>query len=162
MREQAIFELVRTIIHQYDDNLVCIKADQNAPAPNGLYASIRVQHDTEDLGSPTKTQTITTEGITTEYIRQLKYQVNINFYRTGALDACNFLLNVHRLESVATQLLLHNVGWGGTSKAHNLSALQSTELEERANITLYLYIGGIVTDKTNYIDNEKFTFKIIS
>ena len=142
----------------YDSTIVCVHADQNAPAPKGLYASIRVLHHMEHLASPYKKQTTTDEGITTEYYKQMRYRLNVNFYRNGALEACEFMLGAHRLESIAALMLKHDIGWGGTTSVRNLSALQSTELEERANIEINLFLTKNIVDKTDYIDSSKFTF----
>jgi hypothetical protein len=160
MSKQELFDFIKFIIQMHDPSIVCVQSDQNAPAPSGLYASIRVFHNMQHLGSPRIIRTNTEDEITTEYNRQMKYTLSIDFFRKGALEACEFMLGAHRLESVAAFMLANNIGYGGSSSVRNLSALQSTEIEERANIEIELYVESKVIDKTNYIDEKKFTFKI--
>jgi hypothetical protein len=158
MNKHEVFLIIQKIIHSYDDKIICIKSDQNAPAPEGLYASVRVDHNSERLAAPTVETVVDNEGLTHTYSKEIMFTVSINFYRTGALDACEYMLSMNDLQSVSELLTANGLGWGGTSNVRNLTALQYSEMEERAQIEVRLYANPTVTDKTGYIDIDKFTF----
>jgi hypothetical protein len=158
MSKHELFLVIQQIIHSHNDKIVCIKSDQNAPAPEGLYASIRVSHNSERLAAPTVETVVDNEDLKHTYSKEVMFTVSINFYRTGALDACEYMLSVNDMQSVHSLLSSKKLGWGGTSNVRNLTALQYSEMEERAQIDVRLYANPTVTDKTGYIDIDKFTF----
>ena len=158
MNKHELFLVIQQIIHNYNSNIICIKSDQNAPAPEGLYASIRVSHNSERLAAPTVKTVVDETGLTHTYSKEVVFTVSINFYRTGALDACEYMLSVNDMQSVNMLLSANKLGWGGTSNVRNLTALQYSEMEERAQIDVRLYANPAVTDKTGYIDIDKFNF----
>jgi hypothetical protein len=164
MTDNEIYTVVLSIITRVTglagDHV--IPADDNEQSPSGAYASIKVGTNRGQRGQANitlKNTDLVTSPIgqvrDVEHIvkAQLTVSVGINFYRTGALENASNLFQANKLPSVSAELFAANLGWNSMSPINNLSALQSRDVEERAQMTLILMYERSVSETTNAIYN---------
>ena len=159
MIKQEIFLMFKQAIANYDETITCIVADQNAPAPNGTYVAIRVFENYKTLSASIPiNKNLPNDLLQTDYIQQVEFTLNIESFRTGAFEVCSHLSRIVDIDSFNFKLHTLNLGWGGTSEVLNLTALQSTEMEERATIKIKLYGNHTITETSTTIDVLKTNF----
>ena len=61
------------------------------------------------------------------------------------------LKECHKLPSVAWDLFKNKIGWGGTEPVNNLTALQASNFEQRAQIVIKLWYETSNIDDVNNI-----------
>lgn len=137
-----------------------IPADDNEEAPAGAYASIKIGASRGQRGqaniSVTNTAPVSSpigNVLDTEHdIKpQLTVDVSINFYRDGSLQNATLLFQANKRPDISALLFAANVGWRNSLPINDLTALQSKEREERAQITITLLYEGSQKVTTNAI-----------
>ncbi len=158
MTNRAVFEAVRAIVVKVTGLSRVYLADQSVKAPAGDYATIRVcqGYQPTALGGVKTKYNKTEQTITTDVFCPVRYDVHVNFYREAAMDYAQLLVNCSRLPSVHETLLRNKLGWGGTDPVQNLTALQSSQQEERAVIVIHLIGEKRLTETVNSIEAASF------
>lgn len=152
MTDVELFQILRPHIMRVTGVPECILADPNAKAPAGEYASVRPRQGISERGQANiYTSDIVGDKVRTEVRSQIIAQCEINFYRGQALRRAELLKECHKLPSVAWDLFKHKVGWGGAEPVNNLTALQASNFEQRAQIIIKLWYETSNVDDINNI-----------
>lgn len=159
MTNLEIFQLLRPIVMTVTGVPECIMADPNAKSPTGAYASIRVRQAIRERGQANVNITNLPETRQVRYdVRaQIICDVSVDFYRGTAMEYAEKLKECHKRPDVPWILMRAGVGWGGTDAVNNLTALQSGNMEQRAQITVRLYYESVDIVDVNNIERVKAT-----
>lgn len=139
MTNEQLFAILRPIIMYVTGVPECILADQNAKSPTGEYASIRPRQTIDQRGQA-HIQTVNKPGnlITTTVRAQVIATATVNFYRGDAMARVERLKECNKRPDVSIDMFKAGVRWLGTAAANNLTALQSVNWEQRAQISIRL------------------------
>lgn len=154
MTNNEIFAILRPIVMTVTGVPECILADPNAQAPAGPYSSIRVRQAIRERGQA-NVRTIDlplTREVRYDIRAQIICDVNIEFWRGNAMEYAEKLKECHKRPDVPWLLYRKGLGWGGTDAVNNLTALQSANFEQRAQITVRLYYEAIDIVDVNRIE----------
>lgn len=142
MTSEQLFDIIRPIILTVTGVPECIMADPNAPAPSGPYAAVRTQQSLAQRGQVNNYQRLIPNGPYTDIEKDARAQViaqcNVNFYRGEAQYLASKLFQANKRPDVQALLFNNKVGWNRTSAGNNLTALQSNNYEQRAQIDIFL------------------------
>lgn len=154
MTSEEIFAVLRPIVMTVTGVPECILADPNALAPVGPYASIRVRQAIRERGQANVkiTDLAATRQVRYDIRAQIICDVSIEFWRGAAMEYAEKLKECHKRPDVPWILLRAGLGWVGTDAVNNLSALQSGNIEQRAQITLRLYYEALDIVDVNRIE----------
>lgn len=140
MNNSEIFAILRPIVMRVTGVPECIMADPNAQSPKGAYCSIRPRQGISERGQANIYTSNQPDNKTrTEVRSQIICRCDINFYRGDALQYAELLKECHKRPDVGWELFKYKIGWGGTDAINNLTALQASNFEQRAQITVRLY-----------------------
>lgn len=141
MNSLEIFKILRPIVMTVTGVPECILADPNAKSPTGPYASIRVRQSIRERGQANiKVSDLPAQRQVRYDVRaQIICDVNIEFWRGEAMQYAEKLKECHKRPDVPWILMRAGLGWGWTDAVNNLTALQSGNFEQRAQIMLHLY-----------------------
>lgn len=152
MTDKEIFLILRPHILRVTGVPECILADPNAQAPTGEYASVRPRQGISERGQANiYTRDIPDNKVRTEVRAQIVASCEVNFYRGRALERAEMLKQCHKRPDVAWDLYRHKIGWGGTEPVNNLTALQASNFEQRAQIVIKLWYEASNIDDVNNI-----------
>ena len=163
MTNEQLFAILRPIIMTVTGVPECILADQNAKSPTGEYASIRPRQSIDQRGQA-HIYPVNKIGdqVTVDVRAQVIATASVNFYRGDAMARVERLKECNKRPDVSMDLFRAKVRWLGTSAANNLTALQSVNWEQRANISIRLgYEVSNINDINNIlsacivVENEK-------
>lgn len=142
MTSEELFDIIRPVILTVTGVPECIMADPNAPAPDGAYASVRTQQGLSQRGQANNYQRLIPNGPWTDVEKDARAQViaqcSVNFYRGDALRFASKLFQANKRPDIQAHLFNNSVGWNRTSAVNNLTALQSDNYEQRAQIDIFL------------------------
>lgn len=163
MTNEQLFAILRPIIMRVTGVPECILADQNAKSPNGEYASIRPRQTISERGQAHLVPTNRPGGLVEVDVRaQIIATATVNFYRGDAMARVERLKECNKRPDVSIDLFKASVRWLGTSAANNLTALQSVNWEQRAQISIRLgYEVSSLSEVNNIlsasiiVENEK-------
>lgn len=153
MTNSELFQILRPHIMTVTGVPECILADPNGPSPDGEYASVRPRQGIRERGQA-NIYTSDRPGnlVRTEVRAQIIADCEINFYRGNALQRAESLKECHKRPDVAWDLFKHKIGWGGTEAVNNLTALQASNFEQRAQIIIHLmYETSSIVDINNIL-----------
>ncbi|MGN8278157.1 phage neck terminator protein [Pseudomonas sp. SMN5] len=140
-----------------------IIGDNGIDAPTGSYCAVRLQNPEQwgqALNSQTNVQALDDpqyEDIIARVATQFTLGFSINFYRAGAVMYAAALCEANKREPVKTILRAAKLGWSRVSPINNLTGLYQAAMEERAQLTLYLYGESIAEDRIQRIYRAGFT-----
>ena len=154
MTNYDIYTVMRQIVMKVTGLKQIYLADQAVQAPSGTYATIRVAQGVQPmaLGTVRRTYDKEKQTVTETVSCPVRYDIPVNFYRAGAMDYAPMLINCSRLSGVHALLLSKRLGWAGSDPVQNLTALQSSEQEERAVIVVHLVGEKKVSEIVNTIE----------
>lgn len=153
MTDEELFKLLRPIIIAATKVSECILSNPNTTAPDGPYCSVQPSKNVVERGQPNvKYENAGTQDVTISVRRQLISEVSINFYRGEARHTARRLKGAHRLPSVHKLLLESKLGWNRTGPVINLTALQSNQMEQRAQISLFIMYEEYDTDDSETVN----------
>lgn len=154
MTNYEIYTVMRQIVMKVTGLKQVYLADQAVQAPSGTYATIRVAQGVQPmaLGTVRRTYDKEKQTVTETVSCPVRYDIPVNFYRAGAMDYAPMLINCSRLSGVHALLLSKRLGWAGSDPVQNLTALQSSEQEERAVIVVHLVGEKKVSQTVNSIE----------
>lgn len=153
MTDSELFLILRPHIMRVTGVPECILADPNTQAPNGEYASVRPTQAVRQRGQANiYTSDRPDNLIRTDVRAQIIADCEVNFYRGSALARARSLIECHKRPDVAWDLFKHKIGWGGTEAVNNLTALQASNFEQRAQIVIKLwYETSSIVDINNIL-----------
>ena len=154
MTSLEIFKILRPILMTVTGVPECIMADPNAQAPTGAYASVRVRQGIRERGQANVriTDVPVTRQVRYDVRAQIICDVSVDFYRGAAMEYAEKLKECHKRPDVPWILMRAGLGWGGTDAVNNLTALQSGNFEQRAQITVRLYYEAVDIVDVNNIE----------
>lgn len=155
MTRLELFKLMRPIIMQATGVPMCILADQNEEAPTGEYCSVEPEASVTERGhSHTHRVGTETKGTVETVIKtQIMTQVEINFYRGDARTRAKRLMNANKRPSISAMLHKGSIGWNRTGPINDLTALQSNQREQRAQVSIYImYVESDEPERHNSIE----------
>jgi hypothetical protein len=140
-----------------------ILADNNTAAPSGSYCAVRLQNP-EQFGQALNSQrNVVAEDdpqymdIITKVATQFTLGFSINFYRSGALMYASAMCEANKREPIKALLRTAKLGWSRVSPINNLTGLYQAAMEERSQLTLYLYGESIAEDRIRRIYRVGFS-----
>lgn len=159
--ELKLYETIRSIVLLATGVNECILADQNAPAPSGAYATIRISDDIKRMN---RTFTTLKEVDSTDSTTQLEHtihkdlmaKVTVNFYRGQALAMARRLVDCTYSPDIQALLYTKEMGIMKFGSVVNTTALQSNQTEQRATIDLDVAYTDTYTTLVNKIDSVDF------
>lgn len=154
MTNLEVYKAVRSIVMKVSGLDRVYLADQADMAPSGAYATIRVSQSfrATAIGGVSSKYNKAARTLTTDVFCPVLYDIAVNFYRGTALDCAQTLINCSRLPSVHEVLLRNKLGWAGNNPVQNLTALQSSQQEERAVIVIHLVGEKRLSETVNTIE----------
>ena len=158
MTNNDIFAALRPHILNVTGVSECILADTNGPSPDGAYASVRPRQSIRERG---QANIIMTDGANDTIVYEIRAQIiascEINFFRGEAMQYAEMLKECHKRPDVCWPLWQAGIGWGGTEPVNNLTALQASNFEQRAQIIVKLLYEAVNTVTVNNILHVPFT-----
>ena len=158
MTNNDIFAALRPHILNVTGVSECILADPNGPSPDGPYASVRPRQSIRERG---QANIIMTDGANDTIAYEIRAQIvascEINFFRGEAMQYAEMLKECHKRPDVCWPLWKAGIGWGGTEPVNNLTALQASNFEQRAQIIVKLLYEAVNTVTVNNILHVPFT-----
>lgn len=158
MTNNDIFAALRPHILNVTGVSECILADPNGPSPDGAYASVRPRQSIRERG---QANIIMTDGANDTIVYEIRAQIvascEINFFRGEAMQYAEMLKECHKRPDVCWPLWQKGIGWGGTEPVNNLTALQASNFEQRAQIIVKLLYEAVNTVTVNNILHVPFT-----
>lgn len=151
LTDVEIFKVLRKIVMQVTGVPECILADTSIDAPKTAYASIRPRASTIERGQANIYQIVRDGTITTIVKSQQVISNDVTFFRGTAKYYAAKIKEAAKLPSVRNLLTLNKMGWAGTTNVQNLTAFQTDKVEERATISINIYIENIISDGFNNI-----------
>lgn len=153
MTNSEIFAILRPIIMRVTGVPECVLADPNAPSPSGPYCAVRPRQGIRERGQANiHTSDIPGEMVRTDVRAQVIASCDVNFYRGEAQMYAERLMQCNKRPDISMELFKAKIGWGGTDAINNLTALQSANYEQRAQITIRLmYEVSDISDINNIL-----------
>lgn len=153
MTREELFDLLRPIILNVTGVPECILADPNAPSPQGEYASLESFQGVTERGQPyLRYANSGTQDVNVQVETNVTVEAVVNFYGgVNPRGRAMALRNAHKIPSNSIALLQAGVGWANTGPINNLSALQSSRVEQRAATSIFLHFTNITADSLNAI-----------
>lgn len=140
-----------------------IIGDPGVGAPTGSYCAVRLQNP-EQFGQALNSQrSVPAEDdpqykdIIAKVATQFTLGFSINFYRSGALMYAGAICEANKREPIKALLRTAKLGWSRVSPINNLTGLYQAAMEERAQLTLYLYGESIAEDRVQRIYRVGFS-----
>jgi hypothetical protein len=134
-----------------------IIGDPGGPSPAGPYCAVRLQ-DPAQFGQANVTQRNVPavddprfEDVIVRVATQFTLGFSINFYRTGAMGYATAISEANKREPIKNILRPAHLGWSRVTAVNNLTGLYQGAMEERAQLTLYLYGESIAEDRVQRI-----------
>lgn len=148
---KAVCQIVETVT-----GVTAFIGDPGVGAPDGTYCAVRVQAE-EGFGQAMKSLEAAGQDFTDITKTQKVVTVSLNFYRDGAMAYAGALREANKRYPVRGILYLAQLGWQRLGPINNLTALLNGNMEERAQVNLYLYAEDTVEDTVNRARKVKFT-----
>lgn len=152
MTNEEIYLIMQPIVTTVTGLSTVILADPDQSAPSGEYAVIRPQASIDERGQANIYQTTaSSDTVTIEVRPQIINEVVVEFYRGGALSYAKSLKEANKRPDISRMLYRAQpqpIGWNRTGNVLNLTALQSKNWEQRAQISIYImyeFMGDPVT-----------------
>ena len=157
MTELEIFNVIRQIVITVTGVPECILADQDAEAPIGEYATVKITPGAEQRGHANMVRSAVTgqQQQNVDVRSQLIASCSVNFYRGNASDRAQRLRQANKRPDISKLLYDNDTGWHRSGPINNLTTLQSSAKESRSQITVYLsyeYSSPVVINSVEQVD----------
>lgn len=140
MTNEELFTILRPHILALTGVPECILYAQNADAPQGEYASVNPRYAIEERGQANIYRKDVPGDLVESDVRpQAMITVAVELFRGEALERAERLFQMGKIETVTWDLFKHKLSIRNTSGVLNLTALQSSNYEQRARIEIYLW-----------------------
>lgn len=156
-----IFRSLSSIIQTVTGVKDVILANPNNPSPSGAYASILIAQSASPTSSGTLKSKVSDDQMNVEITNRypVVWECTINFWRGDAIANASKLVRAQYLPIVSDTLLSKNMGWVNCSDVINLTALQSSNFEQRAQVTIKITTFEEVKQTVNTILSAKISFE---
>lgn len=138
-----------------------IIGDPNAASPSGTYCAVRLDSPVQ-FGQALNSERSVPALDNPDYMdiisvvaTQFTIGFSLNFYRAGAMSLASGICEANKREHICQILRAAGLGWSRVTPINNLTGLYQAAMEERANMTLYLYGQSVVEDRVNRIYRVK-------
>lgn len=160
MTELELFNIIRPIVLLVTGVPECILANPNAESPSGEYAVIEPKSNVTSRGQANivSKDKVGPIDIDVTIKRQLIAQCSVQFYRGAALDYASRLMDCNKRSDVSRMLYQAGVGWNRAGPVNNLKTLQSDNVENRSQISLFLMYEE--TDETSVNSIERIQIQV--
>ena len=140
MNRIDIFQTIRPIIETVTGVSTVVLADPNAPSPSDEYVSVEPKQSISQRGQANihRSTSMTPESVDIDVRAQVMVEVSLNFYRGNARDRAERLLQANKRSDVSAILFKAGLGWNRENAINNLTALQSNNFEQRAQLSIFL------------------------
>ncbi|WP_311514779.1 phage neck terminator protein [Oligella urethralis] len=140
MTNNDIYRALRRAVQIASGVPTVVLAAQNAPSPQGSYASIQIASHTKERGMAFKDYKLLDDGMTFEVTVRSQQEVTctVEFYRDGAKDYAANMLQMDKRDDVVWDLFKVGLNIMSLGPIFDLTALQSHNYEERARVEIYL------------------------
>ena len=165
MTNEELFAKLRPIVMLATGVPECILADQagpgSMPAPKGAYATITPRQSVSERGQANIiARNIPGEQVEVDVRAQIMCSCSVNFYRGQALMYAERLKQANKRPDISMMLFKSGIGWNSTDAINNLTGLYQAAMEERAQLTLYLYGESVAEDRVQRIYRAGFSAQL--
>ena len=161
-------QIVTTVTGLAGDHV--IPAEDNKGAPSGPYASIKVGASRGQRGHAN--QSLKDTDLVTSPIGQVRdvehdirpqvtNDISINFYRGTAGEFASMIFQANKRPDISQLLFQAGIGWRNSGPINDLTALQSKEMEQRAQLTVTVWyeqsqkiVTNAIYSATVSVENE--------
>lgn len=140
-----------------------IIGDSGTAAPSGSYCAVRIDSPAQ-FGQALNSQRNVVALDDPQYMdimakvaTQFTIGFSINFYRVGATANAAAICEANKREPIKALLRTAKLGWSRVSPINNLTGLYQAAMEERSQLTLYLYGESVVEDRVQRIYRADFS-----
>ena len=160
MDKLDLFNLMREIVLGVTGVPVAILANQNQKAPEGEYCSIHVDSSRRQRGQanvinkdvgPVSSPIGNVFNVEYDIRSQIVADITLNFYRGDANLYASQMFQANKLPSIQLLLFEADVGWQGAGPVNDLTALQSSQQEPRAQTIIRVLYEQSVLETVNSI-----------
>lgn len=160
MNEDEIFDIIQPIVAQVTGLPLkqVILADPNEHAPDGEYAAIRPLQNIIERGQANiiRSTSASPNAVDIDVRAQIMAECSINFYRGNAMSSAQQLKQANKIPTVSNTLLRAKLGWSRTGPVNNLTTLQGSRQEPRAQISIFLLYSTSNVTTINSIENVPY------
>lgn len=157
MTNQELYLIMQPIVKTVTGLSTVILADPNAPAPSGEYCAIRPKNSISTRGQANILKSNATGlNVTYDVRPQIVCEMLLEFFRGEALSYAELMKQANKRPDISAALYRATpqpIGWQRTGNVINLTALQSDNWEQRAQISIYVMyqlisVGNAVTTES--------------
>lgn len=143
MTDEELFKILRPHVINVTGCQQVILAAQNKNAPKGSYGSIQVRYRNDERGQANIAwKTLDGKLIEQEVKPQRVMTCVVEFYRDNAKLYAERMQQMNRREDVEWPLFQYGISIRNVGNVLDLTALQSSNYEERARIEFVLWLEG--------------------
>lgn len=143
MTDIELFQVLRPNVALVSGCSEIILAAQNKNSPKGSYGSIQVRYREDDVGQGIiNYRDIPDDRVEIDVRPQLAVTCVVEFFREGAKKFAENLKQMNRREDVTWDLFKSGISIRNMGNTMDLTALQSSNYEERARIEFVLWMEG--------------------
>lgn len=134
-----------------------IVGDPNGPAPAGSYCAVRLDSPAQFAQASVTQRNVPAlddpqyQDIIAKVTTSFTLGFSVNFYRAGAMVYAAALAEANKREPIKNILRAAKLGWSRITPVNNLTGLFSAAMEERAQLTIYLYGQSVAEDRVQRI-----------
>ncbi len=160
MTKLELFDLMRQIVLACTNVPEAILANQNEQSPDGEYCSIHIDGARRQRGQANITDKDTAPvvspignvlNVEVDVKAQLIAEVTLNFYRGDANIYASQMFQANKKPTISQLLFENKVGWQGSNPVNDLTALQSSKWEPRAQVVIRLMYEQSEMEEVNAI-----------
>lgn len=141
MNNLSLFQNLRPHILNVSGVRDVILANQNQPAPAFDYAAVQIRTAVEERGQANIIKrNLPDDRVEGDVRAQTMVTCVVEFYRGEAQEYANQLLQIGKRQDVTWKLFKEGISIRNTGPVLDLTALQSSNYEQRARIELYLWL----------------------
>lgn len=143
MTDEQLFQILRPHILAVSGVPLVILAAQNQNAPKGPYASLQMRYNNSERGQANISQrNVPDEKVEIEVKPQRVMTCVAEFYRGEAKMFAERLQQLGKREDVTWPLFKHRISIRNVGPVSDLTALQSSNYEQRARVEFVLWMEG--------------------
>jgi hypothetical protein len=167
MTNEELYLIMQPIVQTVTGLTNVILADPNAESPLGEYCVIRPKQSITQRGQANIIKTTGVAPATANWdVRpQIICEMSLEFFRGEAMSYAELMMQANKRIDISEALykaVPQPIGWQRAGNAINLTALQSDNWEQRAQISIYVMYELISTGNDINVESiEKVPFEIL-
>lgn len=143
MNDKELFEILRPHVLRVSGSSNVILAAQNQNAPKGPYGSIQVRYSSTERGQANiYYKDAPSDKVEVDIRPQRVVTCVVEFYRDNAKKFAERLQQMGKREDVVWPLFKAGISIRNVGPINDLTALQSSNYEERARVEIILWMEG--------------------